>query len=419
MIKQKISDGVTGTFVENRRFKNNLITVSFMIKPEKTELPAMSLVTTLMAEGCEKYPNFTLLNRKLDLLYGADIIKSDAVCGDFRIYSLSVKTVDDKFSENGNLLQSAELLSDLCFEYYLNGVSYKDEDLEREKRVLAEKVAASLNNKRVYATEKLKSIMCKDEPFGLPVSGTVDEIKSVSKKDIENAQKRLMQNAFIDIQFTGGSLPDGLFDIFGKKLKLIKRNPTTDFTQIVKSAEPEREASEKMAVSQGKLLLGFRSNNKRTVSQSAADLLMSDIFGGGPYSKLFTVVREKMSLCYYCSSSVNRFKGIMTVSSGVEKDNIEKAKEEILNQLSLMKKGEFSDETIADSKRAIIGSLKSVGDDIGATARWYQNRLTETALSPEEYIEEIKNVTREDIIASAKSFELDTVFVLSPETEEK
>ena len=69
--------------------------------------------------------------------------------------------------------------------------------------------------------------------------------------------------------------------------------------------------------------------------------LMTAMFGGTPHSKLFLNVREKMSLCYYCAARYNSNKGIMTVESGVETQNIEAAKNEILNQLEEMKRGNF------------------------------------------------------------------------------
>lgn len=38
-------------------------------------------------------------------------------------------------------------------------------------------------------------------------------------------------------------------------------------------------------------------------------------------SKLFMNVREKMSLCYYCSSSPDSYKGLLFVQSGIEVEN--------------------------------------------------------------------------------------------------
>lgn len=418
MQKFTIANGVLGSFIENSRFKNSLITVSFYIKPKAEEISAFSLVPSLMGCGCEEYPNFTLLNRKLDNLYGADIIKSTAMCGDFRVYSLSLKTVDDEFSESGNLEESAKLLSELCFGYFLSGKYCEDKDLEREKRILKEKIASALNEKRIYASEKLKGIMCQNEPYGLAISGTEELVDKIDKETIKSAFGRLIENAMINIQFCGKKLPNGFFEIFKDKFSKIERSPIGDFEQIIKAANKENTVTEEMDVNQGKLVMGFRSNgilNKETI---AANIIMSDIFGGGTYSKLFMNVREKLSLCYYCSSNFNRYKNILTVSSGVEKSNIEKAKSEILNQFNMMKKGEFSDEVIENSKTSIITSCNAVLDDLGSHAKWYLNRLSEQdPLTPEEFANSIKNVTKEQIIESARSFNLDTTFILSPKEE--
>lgn len=419
MEKIEIANGVFGSFARNQRFKNNLITVSFYIKPKENELAPFALVTPLMASGCKEYPTFTLLNRKLDTLYGADIIKSTSMCGDFRVYSLSIKTVDDEFSESGNLEESAKLLCDLCFGYYLDNKDYNLQDLDREKRILSERIAASLNEKRIYATEKLRAIMCEGEPYGSPLSGTVEQVNQVNNSAIKSAFERLLKNAMVDIQFCGKQLPENFFEIFKEKFQKIERRPEGDFSQIVKSANNPRKVTEEMNVAQGKLVMGFRSENVGTDGKTAANLIMSDIFGGGTYSKLFTNVREKMSLCYYCSSTTNRSKGIMFVSSGVESKNIEKAESEILNQFAAMQKGDFDNEVIENSKRSTIGNLNAVNDDLGSFAKWYLNRLDdENPLSPEEWAKIIKNVTKEQIIEAAKSFKLDTVFVLCPKKEE-
>ena len=78
---------------------------------------------------------------------------------------------------------------------------------------------------------------------------------------------------------------------------------------------------------------------------------MTDIFGGGPYSRLFMNVREKLSLCYYCSARLIRGKGIIVIQSGIEKENRQKVLDEINRQLDIMKNGEFSDEDFEASKK--------------------------------------------------------------------
>ena len=85
--------------------------------------------------------------------------------------------------------------------------------------------------------------------------------------------------------------------------------------------------------------MGFSSDLCGDDDVSLPLMVATDIFGRGPYSRLFANVREKMSLCYYCSASAVRQKGLVTVDSGVEAENAEKAQKEILAQLDAVKKG--------------------------------------------------------------------------------
>ena len=153
---------------------------------------------------------------------------------------------------------------------------------------------------------------------------------------------------------------------------------------------------------------------KSECTNAPAMKLMNSVFGGTPFSKLFLNVREKLSLCYYCSSGYNDRKGVLFVDSGVEHANIEKAKAEILNQLKAVQNGEFTDEEINNSRLSMINSLRGVTDGARSIAEWYfKQSYAGQSLSPEDEIERLKSVTKEDIIAAAKSLSLDTVYVLT------
>ena len=97
-------------------------------------------------------------------------------------------------------------------------------------------------------------------------------------------------------------------------------------------------------------------------------------------------------------------------------ENIEKTEKEIIKQLEDIKNGEFSGEDISNSVLSIINSLKGVGDTSTSYINWYFGCLANgELLEPSESVEKIKAVTRERIIEAAKSFELDTVYVMRGE----
>ena len=98
-----------------------------------------------------------------------------------------------------------------------------------------------------------------------------------------------------------------------------------------------------MDVNQAKLVIGLRAGMNDANDDYFAYRVMTDIFGGGPYSRLFLNVREKMSLCYYADSHFERGSGILIVDCGIEFENREKAQNEIIRQLELVAKGDFVD----------------------------------------------------------------------------
>jgi len=149
--------------------------------------------------------------------------------------------------------------------------------------------------------------------------------------------------------------------------------------------------------------------------ESLPMMVMSDIFGGGPYSRLFANVREKMSLCYYCTASCIRQKGLLIVESGVEAQNCEKAQKEILNQLEIVKKGEFSDFEFESSIKSICDSLNTYNDSLTSLNNWYAIKINNTKLySPSDIAEKIKKITKQDVIDAANGVNLHTVYKLVP-----
>lgn len=144
--------------------------------------------------------------------------------------------------------------------------------------------------------------------------------------------------------------------------------------------------------------------------------LMCTILGGSAHSKFFTNVREKQSLCYYCVSRLHRVKGIMVVESGVEFENIEKARKAMEAELEAIRNGDVSDDEIKFAKLAVANSFVSICDSVGGNTEWYVSQLGDKKLmSVEEAVAAFEAVTKEQIVEAANKLTLDTVYVLKGE----
>lgn len=106
--------------------------------------------------------------------------------------------------------------------------------------------------------------------------------------------------------------------------------------------------------------MGFTTGITTRDAGFPALMVLNAVFGGGLTSKLFLHVREKLSLCYYASSSVYGAKGILTVSSGIETCNYQQAKEEILRQLAPARPGRSPREELQAAQEAICSGLRTI-----------------------------------------------------------
>lgn len=140
---------------------------------------------------------------------------------------------------------------------------------------------------------------------------------------------------------------------------------------------------------------------------------MNYIFGGTATSLLFTNVREKESLCYYCRSIYDGYCGVIFVESGVEGKNVEKAYKSTLNELEKLKKGKFTEEDIHKVKSTVDGFYRTIFDSEDKIHSYVLSCfLKDVYLLPEERFKKIQNITKSDIIKAANKFTVSLKYVL-------
>lgn len=184
-------------------------------------------------------------------------------------------------------------------------------------------------------------------------------------------------------------------------------------TVIRAEAGPIRRITEELPVEQGKLVMGFRTGITPADPDYAALLVANEMFGGSPTGKLFLHVREKLSLCYYCSSHPDVTKGLLYVSSGVANENRERTEVEVLRQLDAICQGDFSEEEFETAKRGLLTEMRAFYDSPMQMELYYlSRRIGGCDVSPEEKTAQLLAVTREDAIRAAKRIRPDTIYFL-------
>jgi predicted Zn-dependent peptidase len=414
--QRSICNGVNFRSIKDTRFKTMRISVNFMLPIKKQTAATNALLPFLLSRASREYPDFTKLGERLAELYGAELNADVQKLGEAQVLAVCAVGLADRYALNGEniSLELAKLLCSIIFDPPFENGLFPQDGFDQEKRQTVEMIDSEYNDKRIYAKQRCEQIMCANEPFGISRYGSREDILNVKRPELTDAWNYVLNNAKIEIMVLGDCNPQPVYEGFCKAFQALNRKSTADcHTEIVRDVSKVKDETEKQDIAQSKLVLGFRAGTAVPDENVMAVKLLSALYGGTPHSKLFLNVREKLSLCYYCSSRYDSNKGILFVESGVETQNIEKAKAEILLQLDEIKKGNFDDEEINSAKLSMCNSYRTLGDYLGGLESWYVSQTFQNKiLTPEEAADEINSVTREQIIAVANKVALDTVYRL-------
>lgn len=411
--RRKIADGVYFSSITDKRYKKNLISVAFSTQLSEDTATENVIVPVLLTKCNSKLPTYKAFNNKMSRLYAPGIGGTAGRQYDLQTISFGAYYLDDIYALSGEKMTG--IMTDILIDCLTSPVTengvFSEKFVELEKKTVIDNIETAINDKRSYAIERAMKTICKGEPASVCSYGTVEKAKLITPDSAYKAYRRMLETMPCEIICTGCSDFDGVAEKFAAAFEKVGRHDIENTTIALSPVKTQtEEVTERLTVNQSKLVLGFKSHS----DDDAALVLLQKIFGGTTSSKLFRNVREKMSLCYYCSAARNDLKGIMLVNSGVENENIEKTKEAVIDQLEEIKNGNFTNEDINFAEMAIKNDFKSVADSAGNVSNWYFDCIRKNDIvTPEEKLGRYLGVSKERIIAAAKSMVLDSVYVLT------
>lgn len=422
LARECIAPGVHFSSITDRKFKHNRMSVNLVINLDRDKVTNRAVVPFILRQGTKKCPDFTKLNERLCDLYGASLDAGVDKFAEYQIITLGMSGIDNRYALHGEDMVSecAGLLAEILFEPNITDGKFDAQETALEKQYLLDTINAEINDKRSYAMTRCKDIMCADEGCSIKKYGYAEKVEQITPESAAEAYEELLRVAQVEILFEGCGDPTAAKEIFRKKFEGIQRTPISVASYCGRNQQGEvKQEVERMDVKQGKLVMGFRVEGVTEYKKMNAERIAVALFGGTANSLLFKNVREKMSLCYYCSAGYDRNTGLMMVHSGVEAENIEKTKEAVLQQLQMMQRGEFEDKDITETVMFMKTALKATTDSLGAMDSWYLTQiLGGTEVSPDGEIELSSQVTREDVIEAVSCIKLDTVYMLLPKEKE-
>jgi predicted Zn-dependent peptidase len=418
----EIKSGIKVHLIQNDIFKTNIACVLLTVPLERNTVTANALIPFLLRSGTKNLSSQLEINKKLEEMYGATFDCGIDKMGDNQVLKFYIESINDNFTDGKgqNLKDTINLILELVFNTLIENGEFKADVLNIEKENLKQVIEGKIDDKDMYAFENCINSMYGDKGFGLYKYGYVEDIENITAKSLATDYENLINTCKIDI-FISGDLKEmnikemleeneNIKKLPARKANYILNNESTESKQKVDNIS---EIKEKMDITQGKLVIGLDIISKMD-KLSIVALVYNAILGDGANSMLFQNVREKASLAYSTKSKYVKQKGNIFIRCGIEVDNYKKALDIIKEQMQNIKDGNFTDKDINDAKCYLISGIKSIEEEQDSEIVFYiGNEITDTNMSLKEYIDEIQNVTKEQIIEFANMIEYNTIYFLS------
>ena len=403
--------------INNDKFKSIYISYNFTMEVKENSVFSNNAVLgALMAKSSRKYQTQKEIEKYLNSLYGANYDVNVEKYGDLYNLEFRIEYINKKFLPgNEDLLEN---ILNFLKEMIYNPADWTDENIKREKEFILERINERKDEKLKYGVQRAEELLCKDEPFGVFLYGDQDNVQNVDKDVLKNAYSELLKSCVTVI--ISGNLEgyDNIEETFNEVFKNIEFS-SKEVTDLIYNTKREsdnktEEVKEYQDTTQSVLSLGLRIKDC-TIDDFYALNLYNAILGTTPSSKLFQNVREKESLAYTVRSRYYRFKDIIVIFAGINKENYQKAVDVIKEQIEAIKKGEISKEEFESAKDSLMADLLEWKDSKIAMAKMkFANIIAfkDADITVEDMRERMSKVTLEDVIRVANLVSVEKIFVL-------
>lgn len=416
-----MGNGVTLHLINTKKFKTSLVSVYLQRPLTQEEVTKNALISMILPRGTKRLETSKDIAKYLENLYGTSIGSNVSKKGERNIINFRMQMINEIYIDEKHILEKGiKILNEFINDPLIEQGHFKTEYLNQERANLIERIEGRKNDKMKYAYERCIEEMCRNEAFSLYEYGNVKDLKEISDITLFMHYENLLKSSPVDICVVGDISNIDIQKMIDRNMKFEINKPiAVEREKLFNKSEEVKNVAEEMDISQGKLVIGYRTNIPFESELYEPLVVYSNILGGGPNSKLFKNLREKESLCYYIFSRIEKFKSLMLISSGIEFDNFDKTVDLVGMQIKDMNDGNISSEEIESAKNAIITAIRSMTDSPGMLADFYYTQIiSNNQDNIEEIINKIKKVNKETIVEAGKNIKIDTIYFLRDKKED-
>lgn len=415
MKRELLMPGVALTQLPADAFKRCTVSLNFILKGDRSTATAYALLPLVMERGYSACPDMTVLSRRLAQLYGAGLSVSGGTLGPNRVITVGLSGIRNEYAVGGEDLLNdyLELVFGMAFSPDVKNGAFAEDAVEIEKDKLRELQLSEINDKRLYCLRQARRKFYGDNVAGLEKYGYAEELAGLTPQRLYQAWQAMVCSAQLEVLVLGTQAEPVKLRL-QQALAALPRRPETLNPALPMPVQPTQQYTEPVEAVQGKLCMVFTLQSPLAQQDLSKMRMAVAMLGGTPTSRLFMNVREKQSLCYYCAAGYSQLGGTLSIDSGVEPQNAERTKQAVLKEIDSLIHGEISEKEMEDTRRYLLCALDGVEDSLSGLENWTMGEISrDTLYTPAQVMQQIREVTVEDVRTMLQKFSLSVVYVLN------
>lgn len=280
-------------------------------------------------------------------------------------------------------------------------------EMEKERKVVLEEISKDLNSPTKIMQDNLNSMLYTTHPYKRKVIGRSDVIETITRDQVlsfynKNYSPSNMVTVIIGDVDTNHAI-EKTKEAFNAEYK---KQTKTIYTKEAPLTKQQKKV-EYLDTESGYMVIGFRGTPIDDKDSYALDVLAT-ILGDGRSSVLNQVLKEKKRIAFSVDAGNSTFRddGIFYISANYEPTKCKIVQDTIFNEIEKIQKNGVTDDQLKLAKNIIERSTYYSRESITniATEIGYTMALTNDIKFYDTYLDNIKNVSKEDVKKVAEKY---------------
>lgn len=397
-------------------FKESRIEIIFRNNISKDDYLKGVFLTDLLTYSSNKYPNRKDIVIKSEELYQLSLFSNISRLGKSLVLTLGCNFINPEYvSEQEYLKDVVVFLSEILFNPNIKENAF-DETAFRiiQNDLLSNWETINENPMRVASYNAFNLL---DDASSTKIfldNYTKEDILNITPEDVYEFYNCVLEHFVCDVIIVGNLDFDEVSRLLKNNMKLrtIKNHEILLYEDNMVRRKPLKK-TDLSSFNQSTILLVYNLVDLSMEEKTYVIHLFDYIFCNGSFkSKLFKTMREDNSLCYGVSSFYMKFDKMYGIKVSLAKENVNKALKLIDTALKEMSVGNFDNELIEESKKAILNSLKTSRDSIFSFSNDCFLHEIDNFPGINERIKAYRKVTKEEIVNLSNKLKINISYVL-------